>query len=588
MSQAPSPFDALDAIEGPLTQVMVLQELGRWAGVPEEKRTPEVTADVVGLHLGVAPDGDGPWGTRFGPWATFGCGQDEVHVPPLSAITPPMVEVWERRARAAGHPVLRARYADLVWDLSQLVRKTKPDIEFARLVVDAVIDGLREGVLGREVEAYQSAERAIDLARSVKDLARAEAVERALLTYERQHAQDRLAGTWGKSFDLVLAGESLLSDAEQPDVVQDMERRLERLAAPASPALDPHAVEAAAMRLARYYRKKGQQADAERVVRVYAGAFRAASKGAQGMVATAWLEKVHAVLEEYELKAEADALIPELREHGKRSVGELKTFSTTTTVTKEEMDGFVNAVLQGDIQAALLRLTFQFVPDPEQAEQQVREMAKTAVFSSMMTKKIIDDDGRVVGEIGSLEDDPDGNVIQHISQSLRFGAVFLRVVLDEAGRRLPLNADTVMARVRASPVFDEAAYPLIEEGLRLYFEGRYAPAMHLLIPQIEAAVRRLGVLAGASIYKRNRQTKLLDMKLLHDLLRDGHVASVLGERIALYLRILLVDQRGWNLRNEVCHGSMKAAYFTPMLADRVLHALLLLVWFEKKEGTKAS
>jgi hypothetical protein len=455
------------------------------------------------------------------------------------------------------------------------------------VVVAAVIEGLREGVLGREVEAYQSAERAIDLARSVKDLARAEAVERALLSYERQHAQDRLAGTWGKCFDMVLAGDSLLSVTEQADVVQDLERRLERLAAPAPEALDPHVVEAAAMRLARYYRKKGQQADEERVVRVYAGAFRAAAQGAQGMVATAWLEKVHAVLEEYGLKAEADALIPELREHGKRSVGELKTFSTTMTVTKEEMDGFVNAVLQGDAQAALLRLTFHFIPDPEQAEQQVRETAKTAVLSSMLSKKIIDDEGRVVAEVRSLEDDLSGNVIQHISQSLRFSAVFLRVVLDEAGRRVPLNADTLMARVRSSPVFDEAAYPLVEEGLRLYFEGRHAPALHLLIPQIEAAVRRLGGLVGASIYRRNPKTKLLDMKLLHDLLRDEHIVTILSERVAFYLRILLVDQRGWNLRNEVCHGSMKAAYFTPMLADRVLHALLLFLWFEKK-NTKAS
>lgn len=81
-----------------------------------------------------------------------------------------------------------------------MVRKSEPDIEFARLVVDPVIDGLR-GVLGREVEAYQSAERAIDLARSARDLSRAEGVERALLTYERQNAQDRFAGTWGKSFD---------------------------------------------------------------------------------------------------------------------------------------------------------------------------------------------------------------------------------------------------------------------------------------------------------------------------------------------------------------------------------------------------
>jgi hypothetical protein len=588
MSQATSPFDALDAAEGPLTRVMVLKELDRWGAVPEQKRSPELMADVLGLQLGVTADGDGPWGTRFGPWATFGSGQDEVHVPPLNAITPAMVEVWERRARAARHPVLRARYADLVWDLSQVVRKSKPGIEFARLLIDAVVDGLKQGVLGREVEAYQSAERGIDLARSVKDLARAEAVERALMTYERQHAKDRLAGTWGKSFDLVLTGDSLLSDTEKAEVVQDMERRLERLAAVAPPALDPHGVEAAAMRLARYYRAKGGQTNVARVVRVYANAFRVASKGAQGMVATAWLEKVHAVLEEYGLKADADALVPELREHGKRSVSELKAYSTTATVPAEEMDRYVDSVLEGDADAALRRLTSEFVPDPQHAEEQVRKLAKTAVLSSMISKKIMDDDGRVVAEIGPLEDDLDGSVIQRISQGLQISAMFLRVVLDEARKRLPLNADALMARVRASRVFDEEAYPLIEEGLRLYFEGRYAPAMHLLIPQIEAAVRRLGILAGAIIYKRNRQTKLLDMKLLHDLLRDEHVVRVLSEPIALYLRVLMVDQRGWNLRNEMCHGSMKAANFTPVLADRVLHALLLFLRFEKKAGAEAS
>lgn len=587
MAEPTSPFAALDSTKGPLTQVMVLQALDSWKSVPVEQQPLEVAADIIGLQLGIDRDGDGPWGTRFGPWATLGSGPGEVHVPPVSAISPAMVEVWERRARAAQHPVLRARYADLVWDLSQLIRKAKPDIEFARLTIDAVIEGLRAGVLGWAVEAYRCAERAIDLARSVKDLARAEAVERALLAYERQHAQDGRAGTWGRSFDVLLAGESLLSKAEQADVVQDMERRLERLARIAPPTLDPHGVEAAAMRLAKYYWKRGEQEAAARVLRVYADAFRAASKVAQGMVATAWLGKVHAVLEEYGLKAEAEALLPELREHGKRSVGELKSFSTSTTVPVEVMDRFVSGLLDGDSEAALWRVTMEFVPDPQHAEQRVREIAKTAVLSSMISKKIIDDDGRVVAEIGSLEDDIDGNVIQHISQGLRTSSVFLRVVLDEARKRLPLDADTLMARVRASPVFDQEAYPLIEEGLKLYFEGRYAPAMHLLIPQIEAAVRCLGVLAGASIYKRNRQTKLLDMKLLHDLLRDERVVAVLGEGVALYLRILLVDQRGWNLRNEVCHGSIKAAYLTRVLADRVLHALLLFLWFEKKEDTKA-
>lgn len=72
MADAASPFDALDAIKGPITQVMVLEELRRWDSLPAEQRSLEVLADSIGLRLGIDDEGGTSWGTRFGPWATFG------------------------------------------------------------------------------------------------------------------------------------------------------------------------------------------------------------------------------------------------------------------------------------------------------------------------------------------------------------------------------------------------------------------------------------------------------------------------------------------------------------------------------------
>jgi hypothetical protein len=587
METADSPFAELDKVEGPLTHVEILKEVFRWKDTPPEKLTIDIEADVIGLRLGVNDEGGSSWGTRYGPSATFRQGNADVEVPSRDQVTPEIVEAWERRARAARHPLLRHRYADLVWDLSQRFRKVRPGIELARISIDAVLDGLRTGVLGREVEAYRYATRALDLATSITDPQRAEAVERALLEYERSHARDRLAGTWGKSFDVILDGRSKLLEQEQAAVVDDMERRLERLAAQSPPALDPHAVEAAALRLARYYQKARRAEDVARVVRVYAAAFKSASANAQAMVGVAWLEKVHAVLEQYGLKADADALVPELRELGKRSIGELKTFEATTTIRKEEMEAFVDSLLAGDPTTALMRITARFVPDRDQAEKQVREFANDAPLSSFIPKKIVDDDGRTISVIGALDDDLDGNVIQHISQTLGFNAIFLRVGLAEAAKRLPLTVESLMERIRKSPVFEPEALPLVEEGLRHYFEGRYAAALHLLIPQVEAAVRRLAALAGANVYKRNRNSGLLDVRLLHDLLLDEHVVAALTPNVALYLRILLVDQRGWNLRNDVCHGQFKASNCTSTAADRILHALMLFLWFEAKEGSTA-
>lgn len=131
-----------------------------------------------------------------------------------------------------------------------------------------------------------------------------------------------------------------------------------------------------------------------------------------------------------------------------------------------------------------------------------------------------------------------------------------------------------MAEARKSPVFDEDKLPLVEEGLRAYFAGQHAVAVHLLVPQVEAAIRRLAIITGVMPYRRKKED--LELRSLGGLLGDPQLEAVLGPRLALYLRVLLTDVRGWNLRNEVCHGLLQAAHLGPALADRILHVVLLL------------
>ncbi len=73
------------------------------------------------------------------------------------------------------------------------------------------------------------------------------------------------------------------------------------------------------------------------------------------------------------------------------------------------------------------------------------------------------------------------------------------------------------------------------------------------------------------------------MRSLGSLLADPQLESVLDPRIALYLRILLTDVRGWNLRNQVSHGLFQAAQVGPVLADRVLQVILLLTRIRKSD-----
>jgi len=57
----------------------------------------------------------------------------------------------------------------------------------------------------------------------------------------------------------------------------------------------------------------------------------------------------------------------------------------------------------------------------------------------------------------------------------------------------------------------------------------------------------------------------------------------MGEDITNYLRNLLTDQYGWNIRNQLSHGLWGAESFNSGMADRIVHAFMLLGVFKRQE-----
>jgi hypothetical protein len=104
----------------------------------------------------------------------------------------------------------------------------------------------------------------------------------------------------------------------------------------------------------------------------------------------------------------------------------------------------------------------------------------------------------------------------------------------------------------------------------------------MLIPQIEAMVR--AITDEGPILKKGRRPGALNLRNLDELLQSKQVVDLLGEDIPFYLRVLFTDPRGWNLRNDVCHGIPPAAAFGPGMANRVFHTLLLLGCLRAKEA----
>jgi hypothetical protein len=79
-------------------------------------------------------------------------------------------------------------------------------------------------------------------------------------------------------------------------------------------------------------------------------------------------------------------------------------------------------------------------------------------------------------------------------------------------------------------------------------------------PFVSRAVRTLVDLMEGAIVRKNMQGGL-QMRTFNDLLRDKRVVDCFGTDSSFYFGILLTDQRGWNMRNEVCHGVSPVGVF---------------------------
>ena len=406
-----------------------------------------------------------------------------------------------------------------------------------------------------------------------------------MIEYERKVGADDKPGLWGRAFDLLYDNKRALLTAPQRDaLIADLEGRLDRVsdveAAPTS--VDPWAAEAAAQRLAIHYRKEEKTDDVRRVLLKVGRAFDHMAEKAEPMVAQAWFEQVERLYRRFNLIEEASEVRRKIRELGPAAHAKLVRHEHKMEIKKEDMDAYVNQMLEGGLEQAISRFVIHLIPRRHQTEEQLKELAKEAVIMFLVNRKIVDDKGRPIASLGSLEEDLDGHIVAQTAQNLGIMGIWLRSVIEEMVKRFGIDTASVMGRITECPLFEESKHNIVRRGLDAYFADDAMTAIHFLVPQIEDAVRTLIELAGGDVYKPNRQGGM-DLRSFDDLLRHPILAHVLSSDAAEYLRVLYTDRRGINLRNNVCHGMIAAGGFGMGLADRVFHTLVMLSQIRRKD-----
>jgi hypothetical protein len=535
-------------------------------------------------------DSDTAWGTYYGPLMVMRNEEGKLmESPSVKLVDDAMLSYWAERAIQSRHPTLKARYADIVWDFSRHVTGKMADPTMARIAITANMEIAQRHLCEHDFDLAGKLKRALSLALQINDAELLQKVKETIISSEAYFAAKGNLKHRGFSYDILIENNRIqLTDSESHEIILALEHWLDIVSnAGNQDLLDPFAAEEAALRLAKYYRRINDPDKMRTALLKYGNAFLEPAKTASALVASAWLQKVYATYRQFSMVKEADEIAVHLRGIGAKTKDEMVAISGEVKIPKDKLEAYITEMTEGELEESLSRIASHFLTDRDEVTTQVREQSKKTVLQFLMTQSIQDHKGRPIAKIGPLHEDLDGHVVLHMSRNMSFETIFLRLVLDRLQSKFNLSPKDITGFLYKSPLFETDRLSIITAGLQAFLEGNHIVTAHLLIPQIEDALRNLVEMAGGAIYKPNRSGGL-SLKTLDEVLRDEIITRVLGEDMAFYLRVLLTDQRGWNIRNTVCHGMAPVGYFTAEMSDRILHALILLGHIRPRESSEGS
>lgn len=512
------------------------------------------------------------------------------HDPDVAHIDDGIIVEWSRLACQLQHPVLRARYADLAWEIARFrdararddqesARPIRPDVENARIAVDAYLDAVECRLAHEVFDAWRYTWRAIELAASIRDeeqLRRAKAV--AFAYRDACEGADPTYPFW--LFDNILWEQRkvlALTAEEQAVAVAALERVLALRADASDPKrFDPHSAQDAADRLGRWRRLLGEEAEARRAAEAAGLAMETAAETVPSLSAIAILERQAA---RYRLAGDetAAARVEEaIRRRAPDAKGNLKRFETRYEVPADELKAWAEKVAGDTFEEGLPRVVGANLISKQRCESAVLEIAESAPLQAHIPVQIMRDDGFSSAVIGSVKDDLDGRAIHHGASFLAASAPFLNVSLVRFREKHGVDLERLVSWLKQSPLFPEPRLKLVREGLAAWFAEDWLKAIHVLVPQIEASIRDLLAKLGGSVMRPDRHHGGFQAIGLGDAVRDEIFRVKVPEAMRFHLQVLLHDPRGINLRNSLAHGFAARELFDRGLGNWMVHLVLML------------
>lgn len=542
----------------------------------EDKTTLDFRYEMLAFSL-VHSVNETEWGTHYGP-QFYGKKSDGTPVtfPEFSSINNDAVLYWEKRAQETANPLLKMRYCGLTWDFKRIVCNDKYPNWLFDAYVQSILDVVNGDYEPHDVITVNDLESLAQLGNKSEKYK--EEIKKAFTRFDDERTKDdNAARLWGALLGYVIKNKDAFTKEEETKIVLKHEERLKRLSSPSNK--NPWAANEQAKILADYYKSRQKQEDVKRVLNVMESAFRNNEKDMSLMQWMSNLEQIAATYATYNLPQERLRLLKEIEKAGNNALSEMTTKQFSFEIPKEALEQLKQMLTSGSKDEQYEKFILYFVPNREQETQQLKKLSERYPFVYMMPTHLMDSQGRPSTVVGSIENDFEGQLALHISKGIQINSVTLNYAIRALQETGALSIAYIMGRAEKCPIIDSSRTEIIRQSLVMYEAGNYITMCHLLIPQIEDSFRRLVDLTGRAVIRpvadREKKTGYMQ-RIMDDILRDEGVTETFGSDMAFYFRLLLTDQRGMNIRNNMCHGLVDPSFFNYAVADRLLHLFCCL------------
>lgn len=509
------------------------------------------------------------WNTYYGPLFIR---NDGICVPSKEEVDEEILKYWGTRLSESINPILKARYSGLLIDFSPLSNGAVRNMHLQSLL--EVVNGHYPK---HAINAVNKLRRALQIATTSKDSDSIIAVKNCIQAFDVNYAKDNDVGVWGRCFLIVFENANCFSLEEQNSYVNRIEQRISRLYekpidGDGDNRFNAFAISEGVEMLAKFYHKQQDNENLNRILKIMDAAFHKEFPKLSGLQKYGILDRLYRTYRNYHLFTEVEIVLKELQEVSKGVSEEMSKIEIPYDIPKKQLETYVKGMTFGSFDDVMGRFIFQYIPNKIEYKAQLLEIRKNAPLFSAFPTSIFDYKGRPLSVIGSFENDLEGNLVRQVAQGLSISHIFLHSVIEKLIKDKVFTVQTIMEFVANSPFFEKDRLQIIEQGIVAFFNQDFVVSVHLLIPQIENAIRNIIEASGVSTIKPQKNNRGYQLKILDELLRDSDF--VFEEDLSYYFRVLFTDQRGWNLRNSTSHGLSPYTFFNPMTADRVFHSLM--------------